>query len=161
MEPRHIRSHHRNYNTQDEIDWLSRLGTYRFGPRRIRDQTHRPSDAQPILAQTTLLENYLNVADRRSDWGNIDKRMAIAYASDLLSRLRDPDGGRDNVDFFSEVAKLHSRSRNEIKEDLASHAEGFSPRWRKLPSGADLGGCSGRYVFESYVPDILKAALNV
>ena len=62
-----------SYATQAEIDYIDGLGTWRTG--------YAGYDT------IELLEDYLKIAKRRNDWGNIDAVQAMTAAKRRIRRL--------------------------------------------------------------------------
>lgn len=59
--------------TQDEISYLSRIGSFH---ERVRHTTDRE----------TLLQNYINSAKKRIDWDGMDKKAILVHAKKCLDR---------------------------------------------------------------------------
>ena len=67
--PRHSGSH----NTQDEIDFIKKLGTCR--------QTDQP------LNRIKLLKKYLNRCAWRDEWGQVDKNIVVRFVEHEIAEL--------------------------------------------------------------------------
>lgn len=59
----------RTHSTLNEIEFLNGLGTHSLNP----------------LDRETLLKNYIEAAERRTDWGKINQHQAVAHAHNLLA----------------------------------------------------------------------------
>ena len=58
------------YNTADELDFISKLGSYNAGtPSRV-----------------VLLHRYIKAFPRRVDWGSIEKEKVLAHARAKLAK---------------------------------------------------------------------------
>lgn len=62
----------RTHSTLNEIEFLNGLGTHSIHP----------------LDRETLLQNYIEAAENRADWGKINKHEAVAHAKKLLNDCR-------------------------------------------------------------------------
>lgn len=63
-----------NWSTENEIEHIKKLGT--FAARHARNPDRK-----------ALLTNYIKSAERRYDWGNVNKVTVITFANFQLSSL--------------------------------------------------------------------------
>lgn len=59
------------FSTVHEIRFIENIGLDKFGGMVIQDRK-------------ALLTNYIKAAEKRSDWGNVDKDIVISTAKKLL-----------------------------------------------------------------------------
>ena len=67
--PRHSNAH----NTQDEIDFIKKLGSCR--------NHDKPQDRKK------LLKSYLSQCSERAEWGDVDSEQVIRFAKHELAEL--------------------------------------------------------------------------
>jgi hypothetical protein len=59
------------FSTMHELRFIENIGLNQFGSMIIQNRK-------------TLLRNYINAAEKRADWANIDKDMVLSTAKKLL-----------------------------------------------------------------------------
>jgi hypothetical protein len=67
--PRHTNAH----NTQDEIDFIKKLGTCRNGDQKS--------------SRIKLLKKYLNRCAWRDEWGQVDKNIVVRFVEHEIAEL--------------------------------------------------------------------------
>lgn len=80
------------YSTEDEMQYLRTIGEHKKnGPKSVESFHSRLMPRQQVKHKINLLNNYIKTAEKREDWGSIEKRIAIGCARKELERLT---GGR-------------------------------------------------------------------
>lgn len=65
------------WGTERELSYLPKIGLSHLEVKRRL--------ARGSLSQKTLLQNYIRAAERRHNWGNINKKEVIAKAKHLIA----------------------------------------------------------------------------
>lgn len=76
------------YSTDDEMSYLRSIGEHKKnGSKSIESLYSTMMPHQQTAHKVKLLKNYLATADKREDWGQIEKRIALGCARQELERL--------------------------------------------------------------------------
>lgn len=76
------------YSTEDEMKYLRSIGEHKKnGKLSVESFYSRLMPRQQAARKVNLLKNYIATADKREDWGSIEKRIALGCARKELERL--------------------------------------------------------------------------
>lgn len=76
------------YSTEDEINYLRSIGEHKkSGPKAIESFHSTLTPRTQVARKINLLNHYIAMADKREDWGTIEKRIALGCANRELERL--------------------------------------------------------------------------
>lgn len=76
------------FSTEDELQYLRSIGEHKKDAPRSSDSAYsRLMPRERVLRKIALLKRYIAAADKREDWGSIEKRIALGCARKELERL--------------------------------------------------------------------------
>jgi hypothetical protein len=76
------------FSTEDEIRYLRTIGEHKKnGPKSVESFYSRLMPRAQDAHKVKLLKSYIAAADKRDDWGAIEKRIALGCARKELERL--------------------------------------------------------------------------
>jgi len=77
----------RHHTTQDEMKFLDDLGTYQSHFAEFRCNSGRSRPVTTPLTKVGWLGAYIRASATRQEWGDVDEREVLQYATDLLRSL--------------------------------------------------------------------------
>jgi hypothetical protein len=81
------------YSTEDEMQYLRSIGEHKKNGRcSVESLYSRLMPRQQVTHKVKLLKNYIAMADKREDWGSIERRIALGCARQELERLTGSGG---------------------------------------------------------------------
>lgn len=76
------------FSTEDEMRYLRTIGEHSKNAKNSVESFYSTLlPHQQIARKITLLKKYIAMADKREDWGQIEKRIALGCARKELERL--------------------------------------------------------------------------
>lgn len=84
------------YSTEDEMQYLRTIGEHKKnGPKSVESFHSRLMPRQQVKHKINLLNNYIKTAEKREDWGSIEKKDRARLRP---QRTGAPDGKRRSKD---------------------------------------------------------------